>query len=35
MHKNGKWANQIIEWQNADGSWGDYHSLAIALSINA
>ena len=30
MHKNSKWAKQIIEWQNADGSWGDYHSLAIA-----
>lgn len=30
MHKNGKWAKQIIEWQNADGSWGDYHSLAVA-----
>ncbi len=30
MHKNGKWAKQIIEWQNSDGSWGDYHSLAVA-----
>lgn len=30
MHKNGKWAKQIIEWQNTDGSWGDYHSLAVA-----
>ncbi len=30
MHKNSKWAKQIIEWQNADGSWGDYHSLAVA-----
>ena len=30
MHKNGKWAKQIIEWQNADGGWGDYHSLAVA-----
>ena len=35
MHKNGKWAKQIIDWQNADGSWGDYHSLAVTLSINA
>ena len=30
MHKEGKWAKQIIEWQNADGGWGDYHSLAVA-----
>ena len=30
MHKNGKWAKQIIDWQNDDGSWGDYHSLAVA-----
>ncbi len=30
MHKNGKWAKQIIEWQNNEGNWGDYHSLAIA-----
>ena len=29
MHKNGKWAKQIIEWQDADGSWGDFHSLAV------
>lgn len=29
MHKNSKWAKQIIEWQNADGSWGDFHSLAV------
>lgn len=30
MHKNGKWAKQIIEWQNNEGNWGDYHSLAAA-----
>ena len=30
MHKNGKWAKQILEWQNDDGSWGDYHSLAVS-----
>ena len=30
MHKNGKWAKQILEWQNNDGSWGDYHSLAVS-----
>lgn len=32
MHKNGKWAKQILEWQNDDGSWGDYHSLAVSGS---
>jgi len=30
MHKDSKWARQIIEWQNDDGNWGDYHSLAVA-----
>lgn len=28
MHKNGKWTNQIIEWQNDDGigkSGGEQH----------
>ena len=30
MHKNGKWARQIIEWQDDEGKWGDYHSLAVA-----
>lgn len=30
MHKDGKWARQIIEWQNDDGNWGDYHSLSVA-----
>ncbi len=30
MHKENKWARQIIEWQNDDGNWGDYHSLAVA-----
>ena len=30
MHKNGKWARQIIGWQDNEGKWGDYHSLAVA-----
>lgn len=30
MHKDGKWARQIIEWQNDEGNWDDYHSLAVA-----
>ncbi len=29
MHKGGKWARQIIEWQSEEGMWGDYHSLAV------
>lgn len=28
MHKDGKWARQIIGWQDDEGKWGDYHSLA-------
>lgn len=30
MHKDSKWARKIIELQNDDGNWGDYHSLAVA-----
>ena len=30
MHKDGKWAKQIIEWQKEDGSWGDFHSLSVS-----
>lgn len=29
MHKGGKWARQIIEWQDDEGKWGDFHSLAV------
>ncbi len=29
MHKDGKWARQIIEWQDEEGKWGDFHSLAV------
>lgn len=28
MHKDGKWAKQIISLQKEDGSWGCFHSLA-------
>lgn len=28
MHKNGKWAKQILDLQKPDGSWGDFHSLS-------
>ena len=30
MHKNGKWAQQIIALQQADGSWGNFHTLSQA-----
>jgi hypothetical protein len=29
-YKNGKWANNIIELQKDDGSWGYFHSLAVS-----
>lgn len=28
MHKNGKWAKQIISLQQEDGKWGTFHSLS-------
>ena len=28
MHKNGKWAKQIISLQDEEGKWGDFHSLS-------
>lgn len=28
MHKNGKWANQIISLQDEEGKWGYFHSLS-------
>lgn len=28
MHKDGKWAKQIIELQESDGKWGWFHSLS-------
>ena len=28
MHKDTKWAKQIIAWQEADGKWGCFHSLS-------
>ena len=28
MHKNGKWAQQIISLQDDDGKWGCFHSLS-------
>ena len=27
-HKNGKWAQQILAQQRADGSWGQFHSMS-------
>lgn len=28
MHKNGKWAKEILDLQEPDGKWGCFHSLA-------
>lgn len=28
MHKDGKWAKQIISLQEDDGKWGCFHSLS-------
>ncbi|MCM1235063.1 MAG: hypothetical protein NC489_33610 [Ruminococcus flavefaciens] len=28
MHKNGKWAKQIVSLQESDGKWGWFHSLS-------
>lgn len=28
MHKDGKWAKQIIALQESDGKWGCFHSLS-------
>ena len=28
MHRNGKWAKQIIALQESDGKWGWFHSLS-------
>ena len=29
MHKDAKWAKQIISLQDSEGKWGIFHSLAI------
>ncbi|MDE6906674.1 MAG: hypothetical protein K2P21_00685 [Lachnospiraceae bacterium] len=28
MHKDTKWAKQIISMQREDGAWGDFHTLS-------
>jgi len=30
MHRNGKWARQLIALQKADGSWGRFHSMSVS-----
>lgn len=30
MHKDTKWAKQIISMQKEDGSWGDFHTLSVS-----
>jgi hypothetical protein len=34
MHKNGKWATQIIELQDNEGKWGDFHSLSSTSNLH-
>jgi len=30
MHRDGKWARQLISLQRPDGSWGRFHSMAVS-----
>lgn len=30
MHKDTKWAKQIISMQKEDGAWGDFHTLSVS-----
>lgn len=34
MHKDGKWAKQIIELQDSEGKWGIFHSMSQPTSFN-
>lgn len=34
MYKNGKWAKQIIELQDNEGKWGDFHSLSSTGNLH-
>lgn len=34
MHKDGKWAKQIISLQDKEGKWGFFHSLAQPVADN-
>lgn len=34
MHKDGKWAKQIISLQDKEGKWGIFHSLAQPVAEN-
>lgn len=34
MYKNGKWAKQIIEWQDNEGKWGNFHSLSSTSRLH-
>ena len=34
MHKDGKWAKQIIELQDDEGKWGIFHSMSQPTSLN-
>jgi len=30
MHKDTKWAKQIIAMQEEDGKWGSFHTLSVS-----
>lgn len=34
MHKDGKWAKQIIELQDSEGKWGIFHSMSQPASCS-
>lgn len=34
MHKDGKWARQIIELQDSEGKWGIFHSMSQPTSAS-
>lgn len=34
MHKDGKWAKQIIELQDSEGKWGIFHSMSQPTSAS-
>lgn len=33
MHKDTKWAKQIISMQRKDGAWGDFHTLSVSSNL--
>lgn len=33
IHKETKWAKQIISMQRRDGAWGDFHTLSVFSTL--